>query len=353
MADAAKEPLLKRRMAPPRPIKAAGAGAIEKLLGVVFPRSADQLLELQVDIRSVGFGQLDQAAVVTALKENDLICRMTRAGSNTGLVVVDPPLLSALIEIQTLGKVTDAPPNERSATRTDATVVGDILDRWLSDAASAAKEQGLTPELLTNGYARVDGLLDLRAIDLTLDPGQYGSMSVTMALGGDIKAGTLTFYAPVSTASQDDTFGSTLGHQLRPHLLDAPVEMTAVLARTSRSLDEVMSLNAGDVFPVLSEQLQSVRLETGNGTLVTTARLGQIGGNRAVRPAGTENPQQALPGPNTGAFQTGPGTLAHGGAAVVPQMGAGLDADAATSGDDSLKPPAPLSELPDPEPAGA
>ncbi len=324
------------------------------MLGVELPRSADQLLDLEVGVRSASFGTLDQAALVAALDENDLICRMTRAGSDTGLIIVDPPLLTALIEVQTLGKVTSSPANERPPTKTDATVVSDILDRWLSDAASAASAQGLASELLTNGYARVDGMLDLRAVELTLDRGQYRSLSVTMALGGDAKVGTLSFYAPASAASRDDEPGGTLGQQLRPHLLDAPVEMTAILARASRSLDEVMSLAVGDVFQVSAEQLQSVRLETCDGTLVTTARLGQLGGYRAVRPAGADRPLQALPGPTPRAVVPAPENLSNVSAEGFSQMSIGSEAGAAAPATDTIAPSEPSSDLlggPEPTPA--
>ena len=142
MAGTAKESLLKKHIAPSRPVKAAGAGAVEKILAVVLPRSADQLLGLQVEIQSVSFGSLDQPGVVAALGECDLICRMSGASSDPGLIVVDLSLLSGLIEVQTLGKVTESPPKERSPTSTDATIVSEIVDRWMTDAASAVSEQG-------------------------------------------------------------------------------------------------------------------------------------------------------------------------------------------------------------------
>jgi flagellar motor switch protein FliM len=246
MADVAKESLLKKHIAPPRPVKAAGAGAVEKVLAVALPRSADQLLGLQVGIQSVSFGTLDQPGVLAALTECDLICRMSRACSGPGLIVVDPSLLSGLIEVQTLGKVTGSPPKERSPTRTDATVVSDLLDRWMTDASAAVSEQGLAQELLTDGYLRSDGILGLRAGDLTLDPGQYRSLVVKMALGEEGKVGTLSFFAPKSAVPSGNEASGTLGRQLWAHLLDAPVEMMAVLTRASRSLDEIMVLKAGE-----------------------------------------------------------------------------------------------------------
>ena len=319
MADAAKTSLLKKHVAPPRPVVAAVAGAIEKLLAVELPRAADQLLSLQVKIQSVSLDKLDQENVVAALNDNDLICRMSHAGSHIGLIVVDPMFVSVLTEIQTLGKVTGAAANERPPTNTDVTVVSEILDRWLSDIARAASEQGLVEELLTTGFTRDPGRLDLRAVELTLDPGQYRLLRVTMAFGADAKLGTLSFYAPLLAASGDD-FGETLGRQLRAHLLDAPVELTAVLTRAPRSLDKILSLRAGDVLPVLTEKLQSIRLETDDGTVIATARLGQAGGRRAVRLSGQEYSQKSPPARDTRTIEKTPFDTAAGAAATVPQQ---------------------------------
>ncbi len=349
MADVAKESLLKKHIAPPRPIKAAGAGAVEKILAVVLPRSADQLLGLQVGIQSVSFGILDQPGVVAALGDCDLICSMSRANSDPGLIVVDPSLLSGLIEAQTLGKVTGSPPKKRSPTRTDATVVSDVLDRWMTDASAAVSEQGLAHELLTDGYIRSDGLLDLRAVDLILDPGQYRSLVVKMALGGEGKVGTLSFFAPKSAVSGGDEPSGTLGRQLWAHLLDAPVELMAVLTRASRGLDEIMALKSGDVFPVPTEQLQSVELTTNDGSLIATGRLGQVGGKRAVRPLMKINALKVLTGSDAQTIEKPLEPMTDGGIATLRQSetnSSGQVALESTLSSDALAPAEDFPELP-------
>lgn len=296
MSDTVRDSLLKRRVTPPRPVMATGATAIKNMLVVALPRTADQLMGLQVSIQSVIFGILDQSAVIANLTENDLICRMSRAGSSSGLIVVDPPFLAALIEFQTLGKVTSVPPTERPPTNTDVTVLSDILDHWLTDLARAASEHGLAEDLLPTGYTRDAGHLDLRAAELALDPGQFRLLDISIDFGGETKFGKLSIYTPIVAASKGENLDATFGHQLRTHLLDAPVEMTAVLARESRSLDEITSLNEGDMFLLRTAQLQSVRLEAEDGNLISMARLGQTGGKRAVRPSVNEKPNQSLLG---------------------------------------------------------
>ncbi|MGI9393860.1 MAG: FliM/FliN family flagellar motor switch protein [Boseongicola sp.] len=295
MVGTIKESLLRQHVAPPRPVMAAGAGAVEKLLAVALPRTADELLDLQVEIQSVSFGLLDQSGVVATLNESDLICRMSGVGLGAGLIIVDNQFLAALIEFQTLGKVSGSPPAERSPTNTDVTFVSDILDQWLSDMARLGSDQGPAEVLLPTGYARDAGRLDLRAVELALDPGQYRSLTITVDFGEKAKLGKISIYTPKVAASGAKTLDATLGCQLKTHLLDAPVEMTAVLAREPLSLEEITNLRAGDVFPLPEAQLQSVRLEVEGGELIAMARLGQAGGKRAVRAWEKESPPEVLP----------------------------------------------------------
>ncbi|MGI9388956.1 MAG: FliM/FliN family flagellar motor switch protein [Boseongicola sp.] len=354
MADSVKETLLRQHVAPPRPVMATGAGAIENLLAVALPRSADRLLDMQVDIQSVSFGMLDQTGVVASLTENDLICRISGVGLGFGLIVADTRFLSALIEVQTLGKVTSALPSERLPTNTDVTFVSDILDQWLKDIAHPATEQGLAEDLLPTGYARDAGRLDLRAVELALDPCQYRSLTIAVEFGEEAKLGKLSIYTPIVAACEDEELHATLGRQLRPYLLDAPVEMTAVLARESLSLEKIAELSEGDVFPLPEAQLQSVRLEVEDRKLIATARLGQAGGKRAVRPWGEERQQPAVPHSASRVNKNAPDCKADAGTAAKSKVEASLADRGAPKlqPEPDEKPPSVESlELPDPQPA--
>ena len=69
---------LRQRLRPSRPVLAAGDGAVEKLLRVEFPRSADQLLALQADVQAVGVNTVDQSQIVGGLSDNHLIMLINR-----------------------------------------------------------------------------------------------------------------------------------------------------------------------------------------------------------------------------------------------------------------------------------
>ncbi len=279
----ARDSPLKRRLAPPRPVRGVGDGAVEKLLRVEIPRAADQMLALQADVQAVTLSTLDNRGVVASLGAHDLICMITRASEDVGLLVVDIGLLTGLIEIQTLGQVTSVPAKERTPTRTDAVVVSDMPDRWMSDVCRAADETGLARDVPFHGYIREHGILGRRAVELTLDPGQYRSMRIAMVLGGEAKTGAVTFFVPVREGRAQVSGEDTLGARLRPHLMGAPAAMEAVLARINQPLERVLAFAVGDVLPIAPQALSEVQLEVNEDVPIARARLGQVNGFRAVR----------------------------------------------------------------------
>lgn len=273
---------LKRRLAPPRPVRGVGDGAVEALLRVEVPRAADQLLAMQADVQAVTLSTMEHSAVVAALTRHDLICLISRDARDVGLLVVDIGLLTALVEIQTLGQVTSVPPKERVPTRTDAVVVSDMVDMWMADIARVAGEAGLGRDVPFSGFVREHGILDLRAVELTLDPGKYRSMRITMALGDDAKIGVMTFFVPATGGARAADEG-TLGARLRPHLMDAEAGMQAILTRFEHPLGRVLALRAGDVLPIDPRCLTHMHLEVREGVPLAQGRLGQVNGFRAVR----------------------------------------------------------------------
>jgi len=286
VAESARVSPLKRRLAPPRPVRGVGDGAVEALLRVEVPRAADQLLAMQADVQAVTISTMEHSGVIAALGRHDLICMMTRDASDVGLLVVDISLLTALVEIQTLGQVTSVPAKERVPTRTDAVVVSDMLDKWMADIVRVAAEAGLAQDVPFSGFVRERGIMDLRAVELTLDPGKYRSMRITMALGGDAKIGVVTFFVPAVGGATKASSDGTLGARLRPLLMDAPAGMQAILTRFNHPLERVLALRVGDVLPINPHCLTQMQLEVTQDVPIAQGRLGQVNGFRAVRLTG-------------------------------------------------------------------
>ena len=103
-----------------------------------------------------------------------------------------------------------------------------------------------------------------------------------MSLGAGAKAGAIRFAAPrlVPLLERQDT---TMLARVRGHLPHFPVVLHAVLSRQAVDVAAVRGLQEGDVIRLPEHCLQQIRLETASGGLIRKARLGQLGGHRAVR----------------------------------------------------------------------
>jgi len=225
------------------------------------PRAADQSLALQADVRVGTLSTMEQVSVVAALGRHDLICMMTRDTRDVGLLVVDIGLLTALVELQILGRVTSVPAKERVPTRTDAIVVSDMQDKWMADVARVEGEAGLAQKVPFAGFVCEHGSLGLRAVELTLDPGQYRSIRITMALSEEAKVGVLTFFLPAAAETVTLAGDGTLGARLRAHLTEAPAGMQAILTRFNHPLQRVLALCVGDVLAINPNCLTQMLLE--------------------------------------------------------------------------------------------
>lgn len=322
MPEALRNAPLRRRLLPPTPVRRASDSAIEKLIRVEFPRSADQLMALQADVQTVVFGRADHSAICDELTENDLICLMRRGADDVGLLTVDAALLAALIEVQTLGRVNSAPLKDRRPTRTDMVMVSDMLDRWMSDTSALSDEQGLARELLYHGFVRQVGILDLRAVRLSLDPGNYASMRITLALGGGARTGCLHFFVSTGARVGVQESKRTLGGKIRPHVLSANALMQVVLTRVEEPLERVLAFKTGDLVEIDPSSLANVRLEISGGRCVGRGRLGQMTGKRAIRLAACNT--AAMEAATVKAVQL-PSSLQSGGVEAMPSEALAID----------------------------
>ena len=113
-----------------------------------------------------------------------------------------------------------------------------------------AGKAGLVQDVPFAGFVREHGILDFRAVELTLDPEQNRSIRITMALGGQAKVGVLTFFVPAAAETVTLAGDGTLGARLRAHLMDAPAGMQAILTRFNHPLKRVLALRVGDVLAI-------------------------------------------------------------------------------------------------------
>ncbi|PVA07077.1 FliM/FliN family flagellar motor switch protein [Thalassorhabdomicrobium marinisediminis] len=226
------------------------------------------------------------------------------AAGLSGLVLIDPPLRSALVEMQTIGDLLPPRGDERPVTRTDAVMTMPFADLLMKELASVGFA-GDEADLAAFDMGPMD---DLRTAGLMLVQGRYLLWQVTIQLGGPAsgegRRGTVHIAVRPGADLVEEICeqGSDWAHQLRRAVGEAPADLDAVLARMTLPISKIQALEVGQVLHLPGTTVGSVTLTGPSGDGVAAARLGQTAGKRAVR---TETPQVDLDD-SLSAFSTTP-----------------------------------------------
>ncbi|GGL65059.1 FliM/FliN family flagellar motor C-terminal domain-containing protein [Wenxinia marina] len=314
---------------------------------------AGAALDLALTVASIADERRTLDEVLAGLNEADLLLGLDRDGAERGLAVIDLDLRDALVEVQTLGRLSDRPRPEdaprRAVTAADAALGLPFLDGLLRGLAAAGTGTDL-PDWVA-GASGGERHASRRAIGATLPAGDYRVVTLALDLEGG-RAGQLTLILPPSrplSATSPPAHGRDWADAFRGSVEEATAVLTAVLARHRIPLSEAEALRPGLVLPLPGVTVGSVRLEAPPGRVLATARLGQVAGLRAVRlemPAPAELSDRRAPA--RGAPGVLDGEVGHGRAADpwAGTDGLTLDAPAAIppmdlTGAPDLSPPSP------------
>lgn len=266
----------------------ARAQLLQEVLGVIFPRDAGKLIDLKVEVSGLNISEASEEELLAALLPDDLCFLLHASGRDSGVCVVSAGLWAGIVENLIFGQVTDSKPEERKPTQTDAAIVGEMLDRWLSSADRECSEAGMPIGL--NGYRRDQALISARACELEIEPGGFDVTRISLSLGEGVKTGSLTVYLPqIREKVVHDTKAI-----MRRNVHEIAPPLSAILTRRSISYDHVQALQVGDVIDIPLSAMSEVALEAKDGSTVTKGRLGQMNGLRAVRLMEGASPASSL-----------------------------------------------------------
>jgi flagellar motor switch/type III secretory pathway protein FliN len=158
-------------------------------------------------------------------------------GTPGGLAVVDAALMTALIEVQTTGRVTASRREPRAPTAVDAALVRHALDGWFAGLSDAGEGQ--------RWPAVLGPVPDLRAALLKLEEGRWTETRVDLDLGGGKREGRLSLYLPVPREARRDDPAA-----LQTVVLPVETVLDAVLCRVRVPLRTVLSLAPGQLLPL-------------------------------------------------------------------------------------------------------
>ncbi len=269
-----------------------------KALRLAVAQASDTHFDLPMVVTTVEQVEISQTALRAEFDGGGLLVLLDGPKGARGAVRLDDALLSALIEVQTTGRVTGRPPGGRPVTRTDAAIAAPLIDVALERAEAQLCEE--TPDHWASGYRFGVMMEDARGMSLALHAAAFHVFRMTVELGDGAFPGSLAFLLPVPVAPPPPPAAQgeiKVQRTLEQSAMNAPVSLAAVLARVSVPLTQLCRLTPGDVVPFQMDRPLQIRLETSQKHVVALGRLGQINGMRAVRliPKGESDDTRSRP----------------------------------------------------------
>ena len=313
MAEERDIPVLKRKAEAGRPAADGAPMTPERAIAQALGKVAQDQMKLPLQLRELSQARRSLADLPEMLEELSLLAVIEGPGDALGLVAVPPGTLSALIEMQTMGRLAKSAPPPRKPTRIDAAMAAEYID-----AVLAAIEEALAfDEAVTwaGGFRFASHLDDPRPLGLLLEDIGYRVWTAKLAFGaGGEREGGFLWAVPATgrgpkprrasppgvagaappddPVPADEALAQALHWQeaLETVVLGAQATLDGVLHRITLPLSAVMGFAPGTQIPLPEDALERIVLEASGRRNLSLARLGQARGFRALRLLGDESP---------------------------------------------------------------
>lgn len=292
MAEAGSDKVLRRKIAASKAVQAVGGPGADRSWRLALARAASEELNLALDVENLRIQSQSLAEVMELPFAGALIAVLQGPAEGTGLIVLTPDVVAALIEVQTLGKVGSQPLDPRKPTRTDAAMVAPLLDAALVTLeAELAQEADL---VWAGGFRYASFLDDPRPLGLLMEDFGYRMLTADISLGLGARKGTLYMALPAKGRGSTPAYvakpqeDATVAAQGFAQALAEQVEasgcvLDAVLSRVHLPLSQVMAFEVGELVPLGRATIDRLHLSTMSGAPLVQGKLGQHRGMRAIR----------------------------------------------------------------------
>lgn len=283
--------IIRKKVAAGRSGQSEGGPGADRAWRLALARAANDIIALPLDVSRLSVHRRSLAELLELAPERALIAVLEGPAEGLGILMLSPPVLSAMIEMQTMGRVSSIPPPVRKPTRTDASMVADLIDRALQELEGGLESD---PDLIWAGGFRYASFLDdPRPLGLLLEEEHYRVLQAELRLGNGAKSGAVLLALPAEgrgrapkpapTATPAPVAAALFTKALSDQVMRTEADLAAVLHRFTVPLSFVMALKAGDLVPLSTAALDRIVLQGLDGRPLATGRLGQNRGMRAVR----------------------------------------------------------------------
>ncbi|TKW68477.1 MAG: FliM/FliN family flagellar motor switch protein [Paracoccus denitrificans] len=274
------------------PAVAAPKPTPERAISIAIGRAAQKYCALSCFPVQARHGRSTLAEMIELLPERALVLVVENNRGSHGVVALSQEFLTAVIEMQSIGRVGSHPTPDRLPTRTDAAISAEFVNAALAELAS---ELGLLGQGDgTTSFRFASFVQDPKPLELMLEDNVYDSyrLDARLGQGGPREGRFLAFlpaadqaFCPVDHPAEPAQMASA-GHggcSLSEAVQSVPITLTAILCRKSIPLRELRALTPGALIGLPFDAMAKARLETSSGVAVLTGKLGALHGQRAIR----------------------------------------------------------------------
>lgn len=256
-----------------------------KALRLALAKIAAKMYGMAITVTMVQQVKISNKDIQKEAGEDGLLVLLDGASGARGAAKLDFQFLTALIEMQTTGKVRQIEAEERPVTRTDAAIAAPLLDAVFMRFDDQLAEND--PHFKPLEFRFGDKMEDARALSLALEEPEFDLYRLTLDLEDGAKTGQLVLMLPHRpTMAKPEAPGKphrASGHQtLEKNAMEAQVVLDAVLAQLKVPLKDVCKFEPGMVLPLGRDCLKKTELTAVDGKVIARVRMGQMNGMRAV-----------------------------------------------------------------------
>ena len=305
MTVAKAQTVLRRKAEAGRPQADSAPMTATRALTISLAKNAQDTVQMPLRVAEITETRMTLADLPETLEPLSLLAIMEGPGEALGLIGLPPATLSALIEIQTMGRISPNAPSPRKPTRIDASMAAELLDKVMEGFEELLAEHA--DVTWAGGFRYASFLDDPRPLGLLLEDVSFRVYRIKLLLGpsgereggmilalpaqgrgrGPRKAGESKAEAEATAAggvaAVDPQIEAAWAQNLEATVLGTRADLTAVLHRATMSLAQVIQFKVGMTIPVPYAALEDLRIEGIGRQKVGAARLGQAQGMRALR----------------------------------------------------------------------
>ena len=286
--------VLQRKAASGRADHQARAMTLARALRLSIAKVADDVFEMAMATLSLRTQEVSGPGLFEFFDDGALLLLCDGPMRRRAAVVVDPLLVGALIQKQTIGQVMpDDASQQRSMTGTDAAICAPFLDAVLQRAEGLPEAE--EERDLIGGYRFGARAEDARLLHLSMEAPLYQVIQISIDVERGKRQGDLVLCLPLPQAAARAQDGAALSekephekskqpkHNLEETVSGLKIELSLILATLKMPLHGVSALEDGDVLQLEAASFDAVDIRTLQGRKVGQGVLGQIEGHRAVR----------------------------------------------------------------------